>query len=402
MEIGDHGKNRTESAGIEVKRCLFLVTAVLMAIATLIWLPILGELPASGATTTSGTRPLVTAQAARSVAIQMFSEWQSGLQSGDARLLEHVETGIQLDWDTYNCTTTTYIAHTESAASPLQGLDVIVPKQYSYPVRVLAEAQTSEDGSDFTNGTSGATPALELIVLTKATASASWKISFVTSVYSTTSQPPPFLPASTTSDGLAGQVTAKVQRDAVALPAKLADYWDTWKERGAQPTDSAFLPGPFTTSLGAALATEPDGVVGNDLRQSVTYSSHPSVDGAFVFPVGFGEFTTNPTPGDIGYGGTSGILVCSAIQVSISFTPQYDGSPLFQDRDETSFGPGLAPGFYSKILDKSVHESCVLTDGDHLSVLGADGNVYAQHGVPAPSGERGTTTKKTVVSDLLP
>ena len=37
---------------------------------------------------------------------------------------------------------------------------------------------------------------------------------------------------------------------------------------------------------------------------------------------------------------------------------------------------------------------------DHLSVLGADGNVYAQHGVQAPSGERGTT-KKTVVN-LLP
>jgi hypothetical protein len=35
-------------------------------------------------------------------------------------------------------------------------------------------------------------------------------------------------------------------------------------------------------------------------------------------------------------------------------------------------------------VDKSVHESCVLTDGQHLSALGADGNVYAQRGVPLP------------------
>jgi hypothetical protein len=79
-----------------------------------------------------------------------------------------------------------------------------------------------------------------------------------------------------------------------------------------------------------------------------------------------------------------GVLVCSAIRVSISFTPQQGGSPLFQDNDEISFGPGLAPGYYSEVVDKSVHESCVLTDGQHFSALGADGNVYAQRGVPLP------------------
>ena len=274
-----------------------------------------------------------------------------------------------------------------------------MPKQYSYPVRVLAEAQTSEDSSDFTNGTSGTTPALELIVLTKATASASWKISLVTSVYSTTSQPPPFLPTSTTSDGLASQVTAKVQRDADALPAKLADYWDTWKERGAQPTDSAFLPGPFTTSLGAALATEPDGVVGNDLRQSVTYSSlHRSMASSYS-PSDSANSRPIRRRATLATGGPPAFSSAQRSRSSMQFL-------LRNSMDPHSFRIEMRPalvlvfaGFYSKILDKSVHESCVLTDGDHLSVLGADGNVYAQHGVQAPSGERGTT-KKTVVSDL--
>jgi hypothetical protein len=369
------------------RKAVFVGAAALLASGISFLLQPSIQLPFAGATTSASRMvPLVSATTARSAAAQIFSLWQNDLHSGTRKLLQQVETGIQLSWDTYNCTTVQYIAHTDCPISPLLGLAVVVPKQYRYPLRMLAEVQTTEDTSAFTSSTIVNTPALELIVLTKATAAASWKISFVTSVYSTTQNPPPFLPAPTTSDGLAVQVTSEVQRGADVLPEKLAVYWHTWKDHDAPPDGTAFLPGPFTTSYGAALAREPDGVVGHDLRQHVTYSSQPSINGAFVFPVGFGEFTTNPTPGGIGYGGNSGVLVCSAIRVSITFTPQMGGSPLFQDKDEISFGPGLAPGYYSEVVNKSVHESCVLTDGHHLSVLGSDGNIYAQRGVPLSLG----------------
>jgi hypothetical protein len=32
------------------------------------------------------------------------------------------------------------------------------------------------------------------------------------------------------------------------------------------------------------------------------------------------------------------------------------------------------------VLDESVHNSCVLSDGQDLSALGADGNVFSQVG----------------------
>jgi hypothetical protein len=374
---------------------VFVVAVILASGISLLLQPLTQVAQASATTSPSRMVPLVSATTARSIATQIFSQWQNDLQSGNPKLLQQVETGIRLDWDTYNCTTV--IAHTDCPISPLLGLAVVVPTQYAYPLRMLAEVQTMEGSSAFTSSTIVNTPALDLMVLTKSTAASSWKISFVTSVYSTNQTPPPFLPAPpTTPDGLAAGVTSKVQRAAEALPGELAVYWQTWKERNAPPDGTEFLPGPFTTAFGAALATEPDGVVGDDLRQYVTYSSEPSIDGVFVFPVGFGEFTSNPTPGGIGYAGSSGVLVCSAIRVSITFTPQPGGSPLFQDNDEISLGPGLAPGYYSEVVDNSVHESCVLTDGQHLSALGADGNVYAQRGVPLPLASLSTPPHSVV------
>jgi hypothetical protein len=375
------------------------VIAVAVLLASSIYLLLLpsSQVPMAIATTSrSRTVPLLSATTARSVAAQTFTQWQNDLHGGNAHVLQKVETGIRLGWDTYNCTTVHYVAHSECPISPLLGLAVIVPEQYRYPLRMLAEVQTTEGSSAFTSTTIVNTPALELLVLTKASAAASWKISFVTSLYSTTQTPPPLLPAPRTSDGLSAEVTAKVQQEVDSLPGKLAVYWHTWKQSDGPPEGTTFLPGPFTTSYGAVLATEPDGVVGDDLRQEVTYSSQPSIDGAFVFPVGFGEFTSNPTPDGIGYGGSSGLLVCSAIRVSISFTPQRGGAPLFQGKNETNFGPGLAPGFYSEVVDKSVHESCVLTDGHHLSVLGADGDVYAQRGVPRQLGSIDKNHRTTV------
>jgi hypothetical protein len=326
--------------------------------------------------------PLVTAATARSVATRLFRVWQQDLTTGNAAGLKRVESGVQLEWDTVNCASTGYVLQSKCPDAPLKGLAVIVPRQYSYPVRVLAEVQTIEGSEKPNSDVITPTPALELLVLTKASSSAPWYIAFQTSLWSTGALPPPVLPAPKLDDGLAPEVTPVQMQNATALPAKLAAYWQSWKLHNAPPPRTSFLPGPFTTSFGALLGSEPDGPVSGGLIQHVTYSSTPSRDGAFAFPVGFGEFTSDPTPGGIGYAGKSGTLVCSAIRVAITFTPQANGEPIVQGPTEIDFGPGLAPGLYSVVFDQSVHESCVLSDGDHLSALGDDGDVFHQSGVP--------------------
>lgn len=66
--------------------------------------------------------------------------------------------------------------------------------------------------------------------------------------------------------------------------------------------------------------------------------------------------------------------------MSIDLTPDARGPPLIQRKSLVDFGPGLAPGKYSSVLDESVHNSCVLTNGQNLSALGADGAVFSQVG----------------------
>jgi hypothetical protein len=337
----------------------------------------------SGASTSSATgRPsLIDETTASQVVSHIFPLWQQYLHDGNVEGLRSIEAGIQLDWDLQNCATTSYEFHISCEDSPMMGQAVIVPRQFSYPVRFLAEVQTTEESQAMSpDAPNENTPALELIVLTEASSTAPWRISFETSLYSTTLSPPPFLPPPLSEDGTAPAVSPQLIRSVRSLPAQLAEYWQSWKVHGHAPEDSVFLPGPFTTSLGAYLATEPDGVVAPNLRQNVLYSSNPSLDGLFVFPVGFGEFTSNPTANDAGYGGTFGTLVCSSIRVSIAFTPDAGGPPLVQRKSLVDFGPGLAAGKYSSVLDESVHNSCVLSDGQDLSALGADGNVFSQVG----------------------
>jgi hypothetical protein len=354
-----------------VKRLAVVLALCFTAIANCLW-----AVPSLAAT----SRPLVSEATARSVVSRIFPLWQHDMHEGDAQALRHIETGIQLELDTSNCTTTAYVLFSRCSASPMLGLVVIVPKQYSYPVRVLAEVQTSQNTENTTTNATQEAPTLDLMVFTKATSTASWLIAFQTAVYSANRSLPPLMSAPKESDGHAPAVTRRIQRATAGLPGKLAEYWRAWKEHGAAPDDTAFLPGPDTTSFGATLASEPDGVVGQNLRHTVTYSSEPSVDGSFVFPIEIGEFTSNPTPGGIGYAGNSGLLVCSAIRVEINLTPTPNGPPLIQDRNEINFGPGLAPGRYSNVLDESAHESCVLTDGHHLSAIGNAGDVFSQIG----------------------
>lgn len=326
--------------------------------------------------------PLLSAATAKATVERVFPVWQSDLHQGKVKQLPKFEEGVQLDLDTLSCTLN--IQYTPCGQSPMLGMSVVVPTQYHYPLRFLAEIKTDENTVTMTTSTATSnSAALELIVFTKSKVGAPWLISFETSLYSTTYAPPPFLPAApnTESNGLTPAISAPMTHALEVLPAELADYWQAWKTEGGPPQGTKFVPGPFTTSFGSSLATSPDGNIGTDLRQVVQYSSNPSVDGAFVFSVGMGEFTSNPTPGGIGYEGTSGYLVCSPILVSIDLMPDPGGPLLVQDTAEVNFGPGLAPGRYASILDESVHESCVLTDGDgDLSALGADGAVYAQFG----------------------
>lgn len=140
--------------------------------------------------------------------------------------LRSIETGIQLDWDLQNCETTSYVLHTSCEDSPMMGQTVIVPRQSSYPVRFLAEVQTTEESQAMSpDAPNENTQALELIVLTEALSTAPWRISFETGLYSTTSSSPPFLPTPLSVDGTVPAVSPHVIRSVMSLPTQLAEYW---------------------------------------------------------------------------------------------------------------------------------------------------------------------------------
>ena len=51
---------------------------------------------------------------------------------------------------------------------------------------------------------------------------------------------------------------------------------------------------------------------------------------------------------------------------------------------QIDFGPGLAPGVYTRIVQWTIHYPCVVTNGTSYAVYGygEGGNVYADSGTP--------------------
>ena len=338
--------------------------------------------PISAQTDTSPHFPLLSAAGARAVAMSFWGRWQSALSRADVTAIRQMTVAgpVQDDF-LLGCTYKHYAFFEPCTAEPFLGLSVVVPIETEYPLYFLAEFHTrSQFVKNYELDTSYLGGALDLDVLVKAGPDAPWRLSFGGGEGSSNLTPPPFLGATTMThagaeDGLDVPSLTILHGAADAVPNLLAAYYQSWRDAGAAPAHTPVLSGPFTSTIGEVLATDgPQGAVSDGTRWSAYWKAEMATTGVWAFPVKLSNtqhlFGANPY-----------LMECFPMEVESIGTPGPGEKVLVQRGSQIDFGPGLAPGIYSRVVQWTLHYPCVATDGKHYAVYGyGQGDVYADSG----------------------
>lgn len=222
-------------------------------------------------------------------------------------------------------------------------LRLFVPRQSRYPVRVLG--WTVGKASDGTRVT-------ELTVVTRASATAPWRISFHSATTAAGRPPAP----GKDEHGDDPAPSASAHRVAAASPAALAALWQRAKRTGTVGSLGRFRPGERTSVQAGKHAVHPDGTVQeNGLLSKNRFWADPK-DRLYEF-----------TAAD----GTE--VACGVVHREVVYRGRR-GQPPVQDPARANWGPELAPGRYSAITVRSQSQSCFLVPrgGHGVDVLGGD------------------------------
>ncbi len=287
------------------------------------------------------------------------------------------------------CTYKHYAFFKRCTAEPFLGVSVIVPIETEYPLYLLAQYHTrSLFVKSYVLDTSYLGGSLELDVLVKTDPDAPWRLAFHGGGGSTNLTPPPFLGTTImkdagAEDGLDAPSEVAPPGGADAVADLLTDYYQSWKNSGAAPAHTPILSGPFTSTIGKVIAADgPQGAVSDGTRWSAYWKAELATTGVWAFPVTLSNarqyFDGNPL-----------LMECFPMEVENVATPGPGEKVLVQRGTQIDFGPGLAPGVYSRIVQWTIHYPCVVTNGTSYAVYGygEGGNVYADSGTPA-NGER--------------
>ena len=262
-------------------------------------------------------QPLVTADQAESVATAMWSLWQRALVQDDTRALTQlVSPGFLLQGELYNCVWPNEGCVQQRTPFGTQSIVPVVPVQHTYPLYFMAEVTTKAYVQNNSGGPDTLKPWLELQILTKASPSAPWRLSFDSGYSAANGATPPLLP----TDG-AGLPCTSPQQDCLAfnpapvhtppVPADrylslLASYWQHWKVAKAAPRHTLFVKDGDTSGFGSSLAENPQDSANHydfhlDTAQGVwTFSAwgYPMTCGTIVDTskalAGGGSFNQNP------------------------------------------------------------------------------------------------------------
>ena len=244
----------------------------------------------------------------------------------------------------------------ESLRPKLGTMETVVPFQRSYPLYFLASVRTT---AEITNdgGPDHVGPWMDLMILTKASPSASWRLSFDSGYDAIGGALPPFLPFAfhyLGDNASAGAFNTAPTSQAPAPPksflALLASYWQSYKVNGRAPADSIFVKGGYAGAQGEQLAEERQNSIYNGSRQ--TY-----------------RFTANNGAGTWSFALTgNSAMECGTVLDDATLTPV--SGLLNQDTDETNYGIPLAPGSYLSITTIADHESCVYVAVGGLAAVG--------------------------------
>ena len=338
-----------------------------------------------------GSPQLVTPTQATGIATTMWQLRQSALIKGDTTALTQLEApGLLRQGDLYDCAELAACGQ-RSSPRPINSLIPVVPVQSAYPIYFLAEVATDvyipSTGPD-QPGTQilPSAPGIELDVLTKATSSASWQLSFETDYSGTNGNEAPDTPFDFAGAG--SPVTTSTPRSFNTAPATsppvpvsqflplLAAYWQSWKDVQASPPNTVFADGPFTSEFGQEIGQDPQGTVfsGQYKIRNKTYYYAYSTDYSYAFDASQGswEFSAGGFP-----------VECGTI-LATATSQELDGGVLNQDANRSNWGIPLSPGLYRSIATEKTHQSCVLvSQGSQLEAEGNDGTDVNVTGVPA-------------------
>lgn len=322
-----------------------------------------------------GSPALVTPSQAHTVTVSMW-------QLREAALLERNTTAVsQLtapgplqSGEIYQCVWPAAGCVAETRARPVNGVTTIVPVQRSYPIYFLAEVSTIQNVAE-SNGSTQWVPWVELQVLTKADASAPWQLSFDTGYDGVGHLQPPLLPfavqpgpgsSSTSSSDLYNPAPTDTPSNAGStfLPL-LAQYYQSFKDTGAPPTDDRFELDGGADGYGTQL--------GENRQGGVSMGSRNLYD-----------FTADPSAGEWEFSGPGGLPIeCGTVIDTATNTPV--GAPLLaQNSDRTNWGMQLPPGFYTEIVTTATHPTCVEDVNGVLDAEGDSGYTSSVRGLGLP------------------
>ena len=328
-----------------------------------------------------GQSVLVTTNQARQIEEAMWQAWERAMIDNDTRALKQlIAPGPVLEGIIDNCAFPVGQCANERHVRPIRSLTTIVPAQHAYPIYFLSEIQTTALVQDSQNVDTWQ-PWLELQILTKATPSSSWMLSFDSGYNATNGGTPPLLPfdpgmVQPYPHGGSGHLQPQQKRGGRPIPGypaaqylqDLAEYWQSYVTTGHAPDPTVFVTDGTTSGVGEQLAQSPQGS---------EYAGHTEYKS-------FGADPSTPSWSFIAKGGYP--MVCGSVVDTATDVPPASGS-LYQNADETNYGIPLAAGQYGQIVSKTAHETCVYPVVGGFDASGNDTYAYAVSGTliqPAP------------------
>ena len=304
----------------------------------------------------SHASPTQAVAMAKAIASSEWTTRNAALVASDPQTLAMIETGVALHVDLFQLAMVQCGCQAAFTTTPATGLQVIVPEQATYPLYFLAAYQTAQ------------LQAPEIMIYTKVSAQAGWLVAFDTEnddakiamslpqAPSLAGQPAgiePALPGSTGADSMQ-QMVAYISAAAVnnGDPPQNTAFGGSM---GAQDLASQY------SSPAAGTATLPE-----PFSYSNVASSTPS-DGMWSFSV-------------TGLETGASAMTCGTIRDTTTNTAT-TSAPIVQNGQ---FGPFLAPGKYTSIIQVGGMETCVVTLANGaLDDLGDNVGGISYSGTPA-------------------
>jgi hypothetical protein len=300
--------------------------------------------------------PVITPSAARQVLASVWAARELARTDDNVSALAAVDAGVELTRDMGVTLDAQGEDHwSQRVRRPFGSNSVFVPFQTTFPASFLAVVETTSQWSSSPTSHEPEGLATVLLVLTKASRSARWRVAMETSYHGTIWE-------TDVGISLAGAGGPNLYAPPVhttwitpsSAVSQLATFYDHYAQYGDEPPQSPFARSYWTTGQGKRIAEGGRNGHVNHLgyRNSVSYHTDTASDGIYQFSVADME------------------LVCGTVRGTETATPAEPDGYLYQQPDRNNWGGWLAPGAYREITISLIHQVCLAISPEGVEGLG--------------------------------